>query len=581
MLYQSTNCSIPITGNRVINLRWAILLVLVPFFVHSNALVQGHFLSKIGALALLSAATSIILFMRTWVRLPQRGVLFSIFAWFALSVVSGAFSVSPWLSYLNTGVTFSAVILFLFLLNIQRQATRLLMGGIIAAGVIQFLTLIKALPWHYSSHDPEGRLTGTLGNSEFLATLLGCGVFCSLYFMRLTRVKRQKTILLAGIVVLLVGLVLTRNKGAIFLIAAYLLWLTYGRRLWPWLLLGVACIGVAAFFPSAILGRIFLSITGLAVFIAHPWFGVGAGQLSNHYIEAVQNIFSHFPVAVAWFGAHTASARDVHNLLLSLGLELGIGGFVLGGLFFWYGFRLCRPLHHPLKGGLAFLLIKSLYTVVVSSGTGAILLAIFLAAVMPRRRIRRATIPVVIGAGQVVAALLIMFLTSAWIASDWHLRRGIKHMVLGEQNLARVEINTALKANPEHAEAWLTLGEVEFLDRNTAAMEPALKKAVFFMRDMDTYKKTAHMYFFSADYRNAFPLYSSLVTAYPQHLTSMARLALIYEAVGDHASAKDMAQRLLRTVPRVPSDSDLRNIQVACRLLFDDKNNLCPGTRYE
>lgn len=555
--------------------------MLVPFFVHCNALVQGHFLPKIGVLALLSAAMSIILFMRAWVWLPQRDVLFGIAAWFALSVMSGAFSVSPWLSYLNTGVTFSAVILFLFLLNIQRQTIRLLMGSIIAAGFIQFLTLIKALPWHYSLYDPEGRWTGTLGNSEFLATLLGCGVFCCLYFMRLFRVKRQKAILLAGIAVLLVGLVLTRNKGALFLIAAYLLWLTYGRRLWPWLLLGVACIGVAAFFPSAILGRIFLSITGLAVFIAHPLFGVGAGQLSNHYIEAVQNIFSHFPVAVAWFGAHTASARDVHNLLLSLGLELGIGGFVLGGLFFWCGFRLCRPLHHPLKGGLAFLLIKSLYTVVVSSGTGAILLAIFLAAVMPRRWIRRATMPVVIGAGQVVAAILIIFLTGAWIASDLHLHRGIKLMVLGDRNSARAEMKEALKANPEHAEAWLALGEVEFLNHDTAAMEPALNMAVVFMRDMDTYKKSAHMYFFSKDYQKALPLYSSLLTAYPQHLTSMARLAQIYEAAGDHASARELARRLLRTVPRVPSESDLRNVQVACRLLFDDKNNFCSGTRYE
>lgn len=557
-------------------MHWAILLVLAPFFMHSNALVQGHYLPKIGAIALLSAGMSMILFLRAWVWLPQRGVLFGIVAWFVLSVASGALSVSPWLSYLNTGVTFSAVILFLFLLNIQRQTTRLLMGGVIAAGFIQFLTLIKALPWHYSAYDPEGRWTGTLGNSEFLATLLGCGVFCSLYFMRLTRGKRQKAVLLVGIVVLLVGLALTRNKGALFLIAAYFLWLTYGRRLWPWLLLGAACIGIAAFFPSAILGRIFLSISGLAVFIAHPLFGVGAGQLSNHYIEAVQNIFSHFPMAVAWFGAHTASARDVHDLLLSLGLELGIGGFVLGGLFLWHAFRLCRPLHHPLRAGLAFLLIKSLYTVVVSSGTGAILLAIFLAAAMPRRWIRRATMPVAIGAGQVVTALLIIFLTGAWIVSDMHLSRGIKFMVLGERNSARAEMKVALKANPENAEAWLTLGEVEFLDRDTAAMEPALKKAVFYMRDMDTYKKSAHMYFFSKDYQKALPLYSGLLATYPQHLTSMARLAQIYEAAGDHASAKELATRLLRTVPRVPSDSDLRNIQVACRLLSDSKNNSCP-----
>lgn len=576
MLHQSAYFPVPITGNRAIYLRWVVLLVLVPFFVHSNALVQGHFLPKIGAMALLSAAMSIILFLRARVWLPQRGVLFGFVAWFTLSAVSGAFSVSPWLSYLNTGVAFSAFLLFLFLLNIQRRTTRLLMGGIIVSGFIQFLTLVKVLPWHYSTYDPEGRWTGTLGNSEFLATLLGCGVFCSLYFMRLIRVRWQKAILLAGIAVLLVGLALTGNKGAFFLITAYLLWLTYDRRLWPWLLLGVACIVVAAFFPSAILGRIFLFITGLAVFVAYPLFGVGAGQLSNHYIEAVQNIFSHFPMTVTWFGAHTATARDVHNLLLSFGLELGIGGFVLGGLFLWYGFWLCRPLHHPLRGGLAFLLIKSLYTVVVSSGTGAILLAVFLAAAMPRRWIRQATMPVAIGAGQVAAALFVIFLIGAWIASDLHLRRGIKFMVLGEQNSARAELKVALKANPENAEAWLTLGEIEFLDRDTTAMELALNKAVFFMRDMDTYKKSAHMYFFSNDYQKAFPLYSSLLTAYPEHLTSMARLVQIYEAAGDHASARGLAMRLLRTVPRVPSNSDLRNVQVACSLLYDLKNNYCP-----
>ncbi len=576
MLHQSTLCSTPIVGSRTLNLRWAILLVLLPFFIHSSALVQGHFLPKIAGLALLSAGMTIILFLREQIWLPQRGVLFGIVAWFAISLVSGTLSVSPWLSYLNTGVTFSAIILFLFLLNIQRKTARLLMGGIIAAGLIQFVTHIRALPWHYSAFDPEGRWTGTLGNAEFLATLLGCGVFCSLHFMRMTRSKRQKIVLLVGIVALLFGLILTKNKGALFLIAAYFFWLMCGRRLWPRLLLGVACIGVAAFFPSAILGRIFLSITGLAVFIAHPLLGVGAGQLSNHYIEAVQNIFLHLPVTVDWFGAHTASARDVHNLLLSFGLELGIGGFVLGGLFLWHGFRLCRPLHHPLRAGLAFLLIKSLYTVVVSSGTGAILLAIFLAATMPRRWMQRATMPVAIGAGQIVLALLIVFLTGAWIASDWHLRQGIKHMVLGEQNLARGELKVALRANPENAEAWLTLGEIEFLDHDTTAMKPALNKAVFYMRDMDTYKKSAHMYFFSADYQSAFPLYSSLLTAYPQHLTSMARLAQIHETAGDHVSARQLAMRLLHTAPRVPSDSDLRNVQVACSLLFNEINSFCP-----
>jgi tetratricopeptide (TPR) repeat protein len=157
-----------------------------------------------------------------------------------------------------------------------------------------------------------------------------------------------------------------------------------------------------------------------------------------------------------------------------------------------------------------------------------------------------------------------------------HLSRGIKFMVLGERNSARAEIKVALKANPEHAEAWLTLGEVEFLDHDAAAMEPALNKAVFYMRDMDTYKKSAHMYFFSNDYQKALPLYSSLLTAYSQHLTSMARLAQIYEVAGDHASARELAKRLLLTVPRVPSDSDLRNVQVACSLLFDDKDNSCP-----
>jgi tetratricopeptide (TPR) repeat protein len=110
-------------------------------------------------------------------------------------------------------------------------------------------------------------------------------------------------------------------------------------------------------------------------------------------------------------------------------------------------------------------------------------------------------------------------------------------------------------------------------------MLPALNMAAVFMRDMDTYKKSAHMYFFSKEYQKALPLYSGLLAAYPQHLTSMARLAQIHEAAGDHASARELAKRLLNTAPRVPSDSDLRNVQVACSLLFDFKNNYCPYWR--
>jgi hypothetical protein len=84
---------------------------------------------------------------------------------------------------------------------------------------------------------------------------------------------------------------------------------------------------------------------------------------------------------------------------------------------------------------------------------------------------------------------------------------------------------------------------------------------------MDIVKISAHMRFYSHLYAEAEPLYAFILQVFPEHLTSMAKLALIRLEAGDSEGARSMARRLLDTQPRHENLSDAGNREIARRIL--------------
>ena len=123
--------------------------------------------------------------------------------------------------------------------------------------------------------------------------------------------------------------------------------------------------------------------------------------------------------------------------------------------------------------------------------------------------------------------------------------------------------------NPDNSQAQLGLAHLAFQRNQLVRMDTSIRRALEIDRTMDIMKKSAHMYFYRKLYLNAGALYARLHAAFPEHLTSSMKLALIRAHQRDYEGARSLAERVLATRPRTASASDGRNKAMATRLLAD------------
>lgn len=561
---------------------WLGGLVLLAVFGYSTRFYQQFYVPKLIVFYGIAAVCAVFLATRRRLWLPPIAVLTFLATFLLVAAVFGTRSATPLTAFMQWSFYFGAALLLVALINLGRADRELLLKLVFAAALAQLLVVIpqvlgarELLPVALAGQ-PD-RVFGTVGNQEFLATLLGCGFFLGLYFRDHSPDRRHRAALLAAAALLVLGLVLAGNKGALLFIGLYLLWRCCPR---PAL---IAAIGAAALtaamlmYPDSIKGRMLLWLAALDLFAQHLATGVGLRQFENHYLDAVGDLFSAHPALSGLLGDHTASALDAHNLVLHFGAELGIAGLLLALLLVGYVLRLAYANRNPLGVALLFLLFKSLYTVMLASITGMILFVLLIATLSPRRLAELPVTPRRMSLAAAPLAAVALAAAAALSVSDYHFQRGARLLFLGQPAQAVASLNRAVNINSENADAYLALAQASYLAADYAGMRAYLNQALVYRRNKDSYKIAAAMFYYAKLYDDAYGLYEFLHLTFPQHLTSMTKLAGIYMIRGDYDQAHAMAQAVLRADPRTRAPSDARNIAIARRIAADSAALISPS----
>jgi tetratricopeptide (TPR) repeat protein len=151
--------------------------------------------------------------------------------------------------------------------------------------------------------------------------------------------------------------------------------------------------------------------------------------------------------------------------------------------------------------------------------------------------------------------------------ADRAYRRGIVAEAKGDGATALAAFEEAVAWQPGFAEAHLGKAHVHFARGERARMDREIEAALSRARTFDVIKISAHMRFYSHLYAEARPLYAFLHEVLPEHLTTLAKLALIRLDAGDLEGARELARELLAARPRHRNDSDARNREIARRIL--------------
>jgi O-antigen ligase len=141
-----------------------------------------------------------------------------------------------------------------------------------------------------------------------------------------------KLLSLAALSVLMVGVYASGSRGALVAAAAVALFAAWRTRRWGQLI-GIAALGgmLSLAVKTAVWSRFLADIStgsgrssiwmiGAHAFLGHPLVGAGVGNFPDAYDQSLLHLYT--PVFAYW-------DRGAHNLLLMVGVELGVVGLAL------------------------------------------------------------------------------------------------------------------------------------------------------------------------------------------------------------------------------------------------------------
>ena len=538
----------------------------------SGVFYQAYYIPKLLVLFTGSLASAVILLQREELRLPARRTLLFLAGYLLLLGIMASFSGEPRHAYLQLLYAICGCAIYLATVNAsdcqKTTALKLACGVALIQCSLAALQAVNAVPFLPSVLIPvEGRLTGTVGNPEFLATLLGVSTLIVLYFREKSESEKVQRWLVAVAAALFLGIIAIGSKGTILYLALYGIWRF--KRSVKLIVAGAMAfvLLMLLFSPASVLGRAFLWLTSLRMFMTNPVAGVGLGQFENNYLQTVHGIFSSLPAIAGYFGSYTSLTQDAHNICLQHAAELGLPGLGFSLLFSIFVFRRAQALGGYLGAALFLLLYKSMYTVMLNSPTNLLLLTLLLGVSENPARLRSIKVkPIWTTVLIPVFSALILAGTHLCIA-DYHYQRGLRAAMLGNSATAKKDFITAINIDPERADTYLALAYLDFLAGNTGEMSLRIDQALKRGKSMDTYKISAHMFFYSRIYGNAERIYSHILFLFPEHLTSMAKLSVIAIGKGDYAQGVSLAEKILALKPRRPNASDIRNAQIASEIV--------------
>ncbi len=541
----------------------ALALGAAVFLAFSHAFYQGFYLPKALAFGATAVAAAIYLAVRTEIRLPAPRVSLFVGLYILTLLTAGLYSVSPLGSALVIALYAGAAVLYLAMLQLDTAEYETLLSWVgrlsvfeAALAIVQVVSPFPAVPVPILSHDGP---IGTLGNPDFLATLLGVGIFLGLERREKETLPNARAWANVGLAILAVGILATRNKGTILFVTAWAL-ISYVPRFRTQILaLGGVAVVAIALLSTSVRARAFLWLAGLKIFWDHALSGVGAGQVGNYYLDAVYKMFSSSPWLSGSFGDLTGNVMHTHNVVLQQACEFGIAGALLGLVFVRHVWRVAKNAPHLRSMGLLFLLYKMQFSVVLESPTG-ILLIIALLASCEREEPSDATAHSITGRiAPLLLSITILAVIAVHAASDHQLGRAHHALVTGNRDDAQGYFERAMAFYGENGEAYLGQAYSAFLVKDSARMDEYIRSGLAYKRDIDALKISAHLYYYSGLYSEAEPLYRFLLVCFPEHLTSMVRLAGISMAQGRGEEARILAAQTIALDPRRKNESDLLN----------------------
>lgn len=312
----------------------------------------------------------------------------------------------------------------------------------------------------------------------------------------------------------------------------------------PWRLLTSTFIHIG-FFHIAFNMWCLWDLGQLAERIFHRWSYVGIYLLSG-VAGSISSVWRH-PLGVS-AGASGAIFGIAGALITALYLgKLPVPKVALTStlrsLLFFAGFNL--------------LIGQSIRGIDNSAHLGGLITGLALGAVLavtltgPQERRRRARLATFAAAALIVTgAFTLVLRANAYVVE---ISRGSEALDMGNLKVAIEKLSSATKKNPNFAPGFAMLGNAYLRDKNTAAAEAALQRAV----QLDTQSSYAKynlglVYMRSGHLDKAKALFSELVSSYPKDTRSLLLLGATLDAMEDHGEAISTLQRAAQIDPKNP-----------------------------
>jgi len=538
----------------------------------SGVFYQAYYIPKLLVLFIGSLASAVILLQHDELRLPARRTILFLAGYLLMLGSMAWFSGEPRHAYLQLLYAICGCAIYLVTINAsdcqKNTALKIVSGIALIQCCLAALQAVNAVSFLPGVLIPvEGRLTGTVGNPEFLATLLGVSTLIVLYFREKAESEKVQRWLAAGAAALFLGILAIGSKGTILYMVLYGVWRF--KRNFKLIAVGAMTfvLLMLLFSPASVLGRVFLWLTSLRMFIMNPVTGVGLGQFENNYLQTVHGFFSSMPAVAGYFGSYTSLTQDAHNICLQHAAELGLPGLGFSLLFSIFVFRRAQALGGHLGAALFLLLYKSMYTVMLNSPTSLMLLTLLLGISESPARLKAIKVKPIWTTVLIPAFSALVLAGTHLCIADYHYQRGLKAAMMGNSATAKKDFIAAIDIDPERADPYLALAYLNFLAGNTDEMSLRIQQALKRGKSMDTYKISAHMFFYSHIYGNAERIYRYILFLFPEHLTSMAKLSVIAIGNGDYTQGVSLAEKILALKPRRPNASDIRNARIASEIV--------------
>lgn len=466
-----------------------------------------------------------------------------------------AFSTYKLKLYLHQVNLILSIIAFFSLSTIEKSEFMFWKKAIIYITLFQAFIVIPTLVPFLKNYFPifNNEPIGTVGNSDFLATLFASSIFF------LKDLRLSKTRYIAFFSLLFLGLLATTSKGTILLFLGIVVF-----RRWPKMTILAAIPIIAVFiflFSSSFYGRIQLWVTSLKIWKDHFFLGAGTGQFLNGYFNSNKDLMN-----ILWyrknFGAWSSEVTDAHNLILQFSSEWGLVGFLIVCTLIFYALKIYRSGRGGAQNVILLSLLKALYTVILPTIQSLLTFSIALSEFADFKKKYRVLS---------IICFLTVFSLFGFVVTlslgQFYLKEGLVLAKQGALGPAIVKLNMASSYTPTDVNVLLATAYVYSRSKNCEEASNIVETVTGIQQSMDAYKRGGHILFECRKYEEALKLFRDVHIVFPEHRTTTMKMAWIYYFLSDNTTAKDLAQEVIDIKPRRISFSDERNLKEAQKLL--------------